>query len=304
MSIGKALLNKDTLHMVKHESWKVGRAKFIDLGMQYYDQHPDDVQEVADNLAYMGFGNSGAALDEVLRELAVHYYEKLFVLVKMYEGYWMIKNRVELGDSLRVFQEAKAAGKPVFIGQSHFGATYFLNLVLMIHGGFDVKAVAKLPDPVGLMLQERSDELCRRFGTGEVKVVNLAYENVNVPMTMIMALKNKEFISNVFDENNALCKPRTLMGKMVMGGTGMDQVLKPFNDDQVTIVTPFLIRTSEDTFRYEVDQHFLAEGDVIDSFYRSLEQRLHHYHPQWYFIHELAESIEPIEAPKPKFANA
>ena len=60
------------------------------------------------------------------------------------------------------------------------------------------------------------------------------------------------------------------------------------------ILTPFLVRTSDETFRYEVDRHYLSDGDIVESFYRSLEERVKKYYPQWYFIHELHESFEDM----------
>ena len=71
----------------------------------------------------------------------------------------------------------------------------------------------------------------------------------------------------------------------------MDLILKRFSEDRVTVVTPFLIRTSDETFRLEVDRHSLTEGDLVASLYRSLEKRLHSYFQQWYFIHELHEAF-------------
>ena len=71
----------------------------------------------------------------------------------------------------------------------------------------------------------------------------------------------------------------------------MDLILRNFNDDKVIVVTPFLIRTSDETFRYELDRHELAGNDIVASFYKSLEDRIKKYYEQWYFIHELQHSI-------------
>jgi len=290
LSIGAHLLTGENLALVKRLSWKFGRPRVIDLGMRYYDENPDEVERIVDNLAYMGLPNTGRQLDEVLREIVVHYYEKLFVLVKAFEGFWIASNRIDMGDTLEVFHEAREADKAVFIGQSHFGATYLMASALMVNG-IEVNSVGSFPEPVGSMLLESIGTLAGKYGAARAHLLNLADPAVDVPMEMINRLLRGKVVSNVFDENNQFSRPVTLMGRKLMGGTGMDLILRNFSDERLVAVTPFLIRTSDETFRYELDRHSLAHGDIIDSFFRSLEKRIEAHFPQWYFIHELHESF-------------
>ena len=289
-SIGSHLITKDNLELVKKNSWKFGRPKIIDAGMRYYDAHPSDVELIKNNLAKMGMAADGAALDAVLDGIIAHYYEKLFSLVKTYEAYWIAKNRIDVGESLAPFKEAKETGKAVFIGQSHFGATYLMASVLLTRG-YNIYTVGNFPEPVGTMLRQNIDFMAQRYKTGTATLLNLAKSNVDVPMEMMRLLITKQIVSNVYDENNRFCKPVRLMGTSLMGGTGMDQILRAFNDDKVILVTPFLVRTSNETFRYELDRHYLSDGDIISSFYRSLEKRIRNHPEQWYFIHEVHESF-------------
>jgi len=293
MSIGAHLATAENLELVKKSSWKYGRPKIIELGMRYYEAHPADAELVAANLDRMGLPSDGAALDEVLREIAVHYYEKLFSLVKTYEAYWIALNRIEVGDSLEPFAEARETGKAVFIGQSHFGATYLMASALMVHG-IDLNIVGNFPEPVGGMLRKNVGQIALKWRTGTANLLNLAEPGVDVPGEMMRLLMMRKVVSNVYDENNRFCRPVTLLGRTLMGGTGMDLILRNFSDDKVVVVTPFLIRTSEETFRYELDRHYLSAGDIVASFYRSLERRVRAYPAQWYFIHEVHESFHDL----------
>lgn len=290
MSVGAALLNPENLELVRKCSWKFGRPQIIEQGLAYYAAHPADVQQIADNLAYLGLPAAGAALDAVLTDIVAHYYEKLFALVKGYEAYWIALNRVEVGDSLAPFIEARETNRAVFVGQSHFGATYLMASVLMVRG-IDVNLVGFFPEPVGGLLAQNVDAMATRYRTGRATLLNLAEPGVDVPLRMMQLLHQRRVVSNVFDENNQFCKPRRLLGRQVMGGTGMDLILRSFTDEQVVVVTPFLVRTSEETFRYEIDRHRLADGDIIGSFYRSLERRIRAHPSQWYFVHEVHESF-------------
>lgn len=293
MSIGAHLLTRENLELVQKKSWKYGRREIIEKGLGYYDENPKEVARIVENLTYMGLPASGAALDETLLEMAAHYYEKLFVLVKTYEAYWIAKNRVDMGDSEAVYREARDQGKAVFIAQSHFGATYLMGMVLMARG-YDISVVGMFPEPVGSMLRKTSDTVMERYGSGSVTFLNLAQPETDAPMEMLRLLHSKKIVSNVFDENNRFCRPQQLLGRSIMGGTGMDRILRSFSDDKVIAVTPFLIRTSDETFRYELDRHSLASEDIIAGFYHSLEKRIKDHPAQWYFIQELHESFVDV----------
>jgi len=141
------------------------------------------------------------------------------------------------------------------------------------------------------LLRNNIDKITERFGVGRTTPINLAEPGVDVPMEMMRLLKNREIVSNVYDENNQFCRPMNLLGRQIMGGTGMDLILKNFSDDEIIVVTPFLVRTSDETFRYELDRHTLSGGDITASFYKSLESRVQKYYQQWYFLSELHHSF-------------
>lgn len=292
MSIGAHLLNQDNLDLVRKNSWSKGRPQIVEQGLRYYEAHPEEVAEVAENLAYMGLPNQGGDLDEVLRHIAIHYYEKLFGLVKRYEAVWIIRNRVELGEALEPFKEAREQGKAVFIAESHFGGTYLIPAVLMLHG-IEAAYVGRYPEPVRTLFRENATAVTERYDTAPVHLLPVDDPNLDIPVEMMTRLMRGRVVSNVFDEPNQYSKPITLLGRELRGGSGMDLILKRFSDDKVTVVTPFLIRTSEDSFRLEVDRHSLSSADLVGSFYRSLEQRIKAYYAQWYFIHELHEARQP-----------
>jgi hypothetical protein len=141
------------------------------------------------------------------------------------------------------------------------------------------------------MLLETNSIITAKYGTGRTSLLNMAEPDVDVPFEMMRLLTSRHIVSNVFDENNEFCKPVSLLDKKLMGGTGMDVILRNYSDEKVIVVTPFMIRTSDETFRYELDRHTLAGGDIIACFYKSLEKRIKEHYPQWYFIHEVHQNF-------------
>jgi hypothetical protein len=183
----------------------------------------------------------------------------------------------------------------VFIAESHFAGTYVLPAVLMANG-VEATMVGRFPEPVGSLFKATSAALVERYGVTPIHLLDVDDPNADIPVRMMTALMSGGVVSNVFDEPNQLSRPVTLLGRTLRGGSGMEKVLRRFSDERVTVVTPFLLRTSDETFRLEVDRHSLAGGDLIESFYRSLEKQIRARFHQWYFIHELHDAFLEPEA--------
>lgn len=289
--LGAHIQTKENMEMVAKESWKFGREKFIPIGMQFFKEHPEEVEQVVQNMKAFNLNTSEDSVQRVLKETVVHYYEKLFVLTKQYEAYWIVKNRVEVGDSLNPVKEALQSGKGVFIGQSHFGVTYFLPTVFMVHD-ISLFSVGYFPPPVGDILRNNTSRFAKKYDTGTFTIVNLAEEKVSPPLVMLQNLNQSKAVMNVFDEYNSLCKTVEIFGVKLKGGTGMDQILNSFSNDQLMVITPFLMRTSNETFKLEVDYHDLSSSNIIQDFFTSLQKRVAQYPEQWYFLQEVSENLE------------
>ncbi len=297
MSIGSHLLSEENLALVGKLSWKFGRQRILERGRRYYHRNPGAVAQVVTNLRHMGLEHSGRALDQVLEQIVAHYYEKLFVLVKGYEAVWIARERVEIAPgALEALELARGSGKGIFLAGSHFGASYLQALVLAARG-WDLNAVGRFPSPVGELLRANDARFAERYGTGRTRFLDVTDPQADVPGTMLQLLMTGGLVANVFDENNQFSQPRSLLGRAIYGGSGMDLILRHFDGGRVAVFTPFLVRTSSERFRYELDAHSLSDPDIVGSFYRSLERRVRAHPAQWYFIHELHEALEDKRAP-------
>jgi len=290
LSVGKFLLNKENLNFVAKNSFKFSKSYIVDETMRYFEKNNGEIERIAQNLEYMGLPSTGKGLDSALKGIAVHYFEKLFVLTKNYEMFWIAKNRIETGTSFEMIKESRDQKKAVFAAQSHFGASYFMSITFMVNG-FDIASVGKFPEPVGSMIKNGSKTIAQKYGTGKTKLINIADPDCDVAYEMFSTLLRGGILSNVFDENNKFSNEVNLLGKKVMGGSGMDIILQKWNDEKLLVVTPFIVRTGDDTYRLELDRHSINKGNIIQSFYDSLGKRISTYPDQWYFIHELHEAI-------------
>jgi lauroyl/myristoyl acyltransferase len=290
MSLRDQLQTRESIETVSKQSWRHGREDILHKGLAYYDAHPGDVERVRENLALMGLDASPEAVRRACEGIVVHYFEKIFVMVKDFEAHWVIENRVDVTDALEPLARAREARRAVFLAQSHFGGTYLLVPTLMTHG-FDVTFVALFPPPVFELLRANIERYASRWSTGRVTLVNLADADATAPEIMMAALGAGEIVMNVFDENNALSRDVTMLGRRIRGGSGMDRILARFPPERVDVLAPFMVRTSDEAFRLEVDRHSLASGDVIQDLYGSLERRVAAHPEQWYFVQELHHSL-------------
>ena len=293
MSLKDHLQTRENIERVSRESWKFSRRAILEQGLGYYDAHPEDVERVRSSLEFMGLDASPRGVSGALEGIVVHYFEKFFVMVKDFEAHWIIENHVEMGEGLEWLQEARAAGRGVFVGQSHFGGTYLLVPCLMTQG-LDVTFVGLFPGPVFQMLKSNIDRYSSRWGTGKATLVNVADEGALVPEIMISALGSGDMVMNVFDENNAFSREVDLLGRSIWGGSGMDRILSSFDADRVDVITPFLVRTGDDSFRLEMDRHSIDSSDVVQDMYASLGKRVAAHPDQWYFLQELHHSFGPV----------
>ncbi|HNW81577.1 MAG TPA: hypothetical protein PKG52_01680 [bacterium] len=292
MSIGKFLLTKENIQFVGKNSFKFGKTHIVDQGLRYFEKSKEEVAQIISNLEYMGMGSTGTALDAVLTGISVHYFEKLFVLTKSFEMYWIAKNRITIDENFQIIFDAVKSKLPVFVAQSHFGASYFMGITFMVNG-LNIASVGKFPEPVGSMIVNGANLISEKYKTGKTKLINVANPETDVPYEMLNTLMRGGILSNVFDENNQFCNEMNLLDRKIMGGSGMDIFLKKYTDDKIIVVTPFLVRTGEDTYHFELDRHYLSKGNIIQSFYNSLGKRISAHPDQWYFIHELHEAIQP-----------
>jgi lauroyl/myristoyl acyltransferase len=293
MSLKDALQVRELVETVTKQSWSFGRAAVLERGLAYYDEHPGDVERIRQNLEHMGLDGSQGAVRASLEGVIAHYYEKLFVMTKDFEAHWLIENRIDFGDALSPIEENRARGRGLFLGQSHFGGAYLLVPALMTRG-LDVTFVALFPPPVFAMLRANIERYAARWSTGKVRLLNVAEEGALIAEIMMGALRAGEIVMNVFDENNAFSRQVSLMGRSLWGGSGMDRILAPFGPEKVDVITPFMVRTGEDSFRLETEAHSLGSDDIVQDMYRSLGKRVSAHPDQWYFIQELHHSFEQI----------
>ena len=297
MSLKSHLETRETLELVARSSWQFGRRDVIASGMAWYDAHPEEAAIVGRNLEHMGLDSSPAALRRSLEGIVTHYFEKFFVMTKGFEAHWIVEKRVEVGGALAPLERARREGRAVFLGQSHFGGTYLLVPILITHG-FDVTFIGLFPGRVFEMLKANIDAYSSRWKTGRATLVNIADADAPVPEIMMGAFASGEIVMNVFDENNALSRPVRLLGRTLHGGSGMDRILSRYSEDRVSVLAPFAVRTSTDSFRLEMDRLSLSSKDIVQDLFDSLGRRIAAASDQWYFIQELHHSLGPA-GPRP-----
>jgi lauroyl/myristoyl acyltransferase len=118
----------------------------------------------------------------------------------------------------------------------------------------------------------------------KINFIELGKPNSQGALAMAGVLNKKEILFSVFDEETPYSKPADLFGKKVLGGAGLDKLIK-FASGNVTVFTVFMIRKGKN-YEMKLLPIDLQTENPIQQMYSNLESILREYFVQWYFLHE------------------
>ncbi|MGM0462633.1 MAG: hypothetical protein ACQEQ4_09490, partial [Fibrobacterota bacterium] len=104
-------------------------------------------------------------------------------------------------------------------------------------------------------------------------------------LDMYAALRRKELLFTVFDEETEYSTEVELFGKRILGGAGIDKIIKPARAF-IKVFTLFMVRTGDTTYRLEIHPVDENSKTPAQDMYRNLENVLSTHLEQWYFLHE------------------
>jgi lauroyl/myristoyl acyltransferase len=219
-----------------------------------------------------------------MENIIYHYAEKVFPLTgtpaQLAE---FIKERIDFLQAKAQIENAIKNGS-VLIATPHFGGVECITPAIS-YMKFPVNPVLKFST------QNLSDKI-RDFAKtmeksgyfAKINFIELGKPNSQGALAMAGVLSRKEILFSVFDEETPYSKPISLLGKKVLGGAGLDKLLK-FANENVSVFTVFMIRRGE---KYEMKLlpiDLKAENPVQQMYY-NLETVLRRNFEQWYFLHE------------------
>lgn len=284
MSLSKTLQSPEIISQIAGKSFNETKKILITEGNEYYTQNPQESKIIKENLLGFGLSSDDETVKKVQENIIYHYVEKIFPLtgtpVQLAE---FIEERINFIEAKNQICAAIKNGS-VLIATPHFGGVECITPTIA-YMKFNVNPVLKFTT------QNFSNKI-RNFAKSmeksglfaPINFIELGKPGSQGALLMANVLKKNEILFSVFDEETPYSKPVKLLGKNVLGGAGLDKLLK-FADKNVSIFTVFMLRKGEN-YEMKLLPIDAKSENPIQQMYENLEKVLKENFVQWYFLHE------------------
>jgi lauroyl/myristoyl acyltransferase len=284
MSLSKELQSPEILAKIVGKSPADITKMFLSIGQEWYSNNSDESKLIAENLKLFGLENK-TTVEKVQEHIVLHYVEKVLPLSGSFEQFAdFIDANVDTTEAKAQLAKAAQTGGTL-MATPHFGAVE-LAVPTVSRLGFTANAVLKFSTP---HLSEKAQSFAKGMeNTGkfsQIKFVEIGKPGVISALEMSAAIKRDEILFSVFDEETNYSTPVNLFNQKVMGGAGLDRLLK-FTKHPVTVFNVFLVRTGDQKYKMVLKEVFLDKENIVQQMYDNLQSVLSESPEQWYFLHE------------------
>jgi len=284
MGLSKALQSPDILSTIMGRKYDEVIDIIMAKGSEYYADNPQESEMIRQNLASFGLPSDLETVKLVQEHVIHHYVEKIFPLSGTPQQLaTFVDERMDLVQANDLLTNALKEGS-VLLVTAHFGAVEYV-----------ASALARLKFPVNSVLRFSTQNLSDKIqGYAKIledselfsliKFIEIGKEGSHSAFSMARVLDRKEILYTVFDEETSQSKPVKLFNRNVLGGAGLDRLLK-FAHGKVTIFNSFMIREGE-KFKLQLLRVDAKAEDIAQQMFNNLQIMLEKHLEQWYFLHE------------------
>lgn len=285
MSLSKCLQSTEILSAIKGKSFSYIEELLTEKGMIWFSENPDEEALIEENLKALELSYDADLIEEIKRHIILHYVEKILALsVTPEEFAGVLDKHVDYSEAKELIEKASENGG-VLIATPHFGG---VELVVPT-----IARIGKLPNAVmrfstpefSAKAQGFADMMASTGHFSPIKFIEIGKPGVSSAMEMAAALRRKEVLFTVFDEETEHSATVELFGKKVLGGAGLDKLLR-FTGEDVTVFNVFMTRIAPQQFKMVLKEVDTKGENPIQQMYDHLEEMLKEHLVQWYFLHE------------------
>jgi lauroyl/myristoyl acyltransferase len=285
MSLSKYIQSPEILNNIFGKKPEALQEAILKKGWEWYADHPGETALIQKNLLSLGFPVSDDLVFNIQMHVIFHYYEKLLPLCGTPQWYHsFIKERVDSREAVNTLSDARK-NQGILIAVAHFGAVEFLAPALALHM-LPIHSVLRFST-------ERFSESAKKYVQsmeatglfGPIRFIEIGKLGTMVALEMAAVLRNREILISVFDEETEYSIPVELFGKQVLGGAGLDRLLR-FTNAPVSAFNAFVTRTGNGRYALTLLPIDLSLPDPVQSMFKNLERMVKQNPEQWYFLHE------------------
>jgi lauroyl/myristoyl acyltransferase len=284
MGLSKTLQSPEILKRIAGKSFDEMKEILFSQGFGYYAQNDEENEVIKNNLMSFGLPHDEKTVKEVQFNIIYHYAEKVFPLTgtpaQLAE---FIKERIDFSAAKAQIETAVKNGS-ILIATPHFGGVECVTPTIS-YMKFPINPVLKFTTQnLSDRIRAFAENMKKSGFFAKINFIELGKPDSQGAFAMAQVLSKKEILFSVFDEETPYSKPVNLFGKKVLGGAGLDKLLK-FASGNVAVFTVFMIRNGK---KYEMKLLPIdAKADYpVQQMYNNLENVLRKNFTQWYFLHE------------------
>jgi len=284
MGISKQLQHPEILQKIAGKSFDETKEILLSAGRDYYAVNDEENEVIKGNLAAFGLPNDDETVAQVRENIIFHYAEKVFPLTgtpaQLAE---FIKERIDFSTAKAQIEAALKEGA-VLIATPHFGGVECVTPTIS-YMKFPVNAVLKFSTQnLSEKIRSFADSMEKSGIFSKINFVELGKPNSQGALAMAQVFNKKEILFSVFDEETPYSKAVNLFSRKVLGGAGLDKLLK-FASEKVSVFNVFMIRRGKN-YEMRLLPIDSKSENPIQEMYNNLESVLREHYVQWYFLHE------------------
>ncbi|HUI93060.1 MAG TPA: hypothetical protein VLX68_12505 [Chitinivibrionales bacterium] len=286
MNLSSFLLSPELFESLPHKSLEELRSYILTKGEEWFDGCPEEAVVIKKNLTRLGVPHDNALVWQVQTHVLLHYYEKLlpFCLApRDFHGYLM--ERVAMPPEFAALKADLGRGNGVVLAVCHFGAVECLGPALAARGMGITGALRFSTMQLSTTTADRAAELAASGLFAPVHFIEIGSGQSRVALDMAAVLRRGEMLLAVFDEKTNYSVPVSLFGKQVLGGAGLDRLVR-FAREGSAVWSAFVVRSDSESYEVRLRRHKGDGPELIQSLYNGLEAVCAPHCAQWYFLHE------------------
>ncbi len=286
MSLSSCLQSQDILKTVCGSSPAYIRDYFIEKGMTWFQENPQETGVITANLSRFGIRYSAGLVHSIKQHIILHYFEKVLpVCIPIEKHHAFLSENVKMGNALEQLENARSDGKGVLLAVAHFGGVECIVPTLAMFRLPIHAALRYTTEHFSEMAHMQAAKMEESGLYGPIHIIEIGKPGSVTALEMAAVLRKKEIMVTVFDEKNEYSKPVKLLGKTVSGGSGLDKILR-FTNTQVAVFNAFMVRGENHTYHLRLMPVDSESPDLIQTMYHNLEAVITENIAQWYYLHE------------------
>jgi lauroyl/myristoyl acyltransferase len=286
MSLSSFLQSPDLIASLSRNGIKELRAWIFARGGEWFDTHPEESHSIQKNLTAFGILHNPEFIHRVQTHILLHYYEKMLPLcLSPQEYHRYLMERVKLPPQFAEFKSSLEQKNGALLAVCHFGAVECIGPALLAHGVPLTGVMRFSTQHLAAAVRERSAQLAATGLFSPMNFVEIGATQSPAALDMAAVLRRGETLLGVFDEKTNYSVPVTLFNKQVLGGAGLDRLVK-FARPNAAVYTAFATRNDNET--YDMHLYKLSGNDqkLVQAMYGALQPFIAEQCDQWYFLHE------------------